>query len=172
MGERRITLVLVLVFVALSAPPAQAALYMEFDPPRARPGTVVTGRTVGDGALAIGTGRALPVVLDPFHTKERIPIGHVIVDERGNGILKFTVPDTPGGKYTVLMSCMPCAPYSAGRTEVPIGDFRVVGPPPPPPPPSDETQVPGALIVAAVCVLLASLALRRRLTPSAVTKSR
>jgi len=169
MGERRITLVLVLLLVALSAPPARAALFMEFDPPRGRPGTVVKGRTAGDGALAVGPGRAFPVVLDPFATKDRIPIGHVIVDERGNGTLRFEVPDVPGGKYTVLMSCMPCAPYSAGRTEVPIGDFRILGLPAPGRPPSDETRVPGALIVLAVCALLAGLVFRRRTSSSAVT---
>jgi hypothetical protein len=154
MGERRITLVLVVLFVALLAPPARGALFMEFDPPRGRPGTIVTGRTAGEGALTGGTGRRFLVYLDSLETKDWIPIGHVAVDKRGNGTLEFEVPDVPGGKYTVLMSCPPCAPYSAGRTEVPIGDFTVIGPPPPAPPPEEESWVPLGIALTGVAVLV------------------
>lgn len=169
MGGRRTTLVFTWLFLVALAPPAHAALFLEFDRPSAHPGTVVVGRTAGEGALAVGPGRAFPVYLDPFETKDRIPIGHVIVDARGNGTLKFEVPDVPGGKYTVLMSCHPCAANSAGRIVVPLGDFRVLGPPAPPPAPKSESWLPGALVLSGVIVLGVLVYLRRGRAPSHAT---
>lgn len=162
-ARARILPPLVLLLVVLAAQPAHAALWMEFEPSKGYPGTRVEGRTMGEGALTNGPGRAFPAWLDPFDRKERIPIGHVVVDADGNGTLKFEVPDVPGGKYTVIMSCKPCAPYSAGATEAHLGEFRVLGPPAPPPPESSQRDgsFPGIAALTVVCLLLGAFVLRR-----------
>jgi len=160
MGARRIILLLVSLFVALLVAPADAALWMEFEPVSGHPGTKVVGHTMGNGALRVGDG-PYPAYLVPVATNDRTPIGEVVVDNQDNGTLRFTVPDVPRGKYEIRIYCEPCAPYSAGETELKMGEFRVLGPALLPVEPSQSDAVPIAVLVAC-CVLLGGMTLYRR----------
>jgi hypothetical protein len=185
MGERRTTFVLLTIFVALLATRAEAALWMEFEPRHAYPGSSVEGRTMGNGALSPDSG-PLPAYLRAVASNDLIPIGNVRVDARGNGRLSFTVPEISGGWYSVVMSCPSCSVYSTHGDEVKVGNLRVLGPKrevaendgaegvenegavrDAPGPPLD------AVVVAAACALLLAVgALYRRGRASAVTKAR
>jgi hypothetical protein len=164
MRRGRFTLLLVLIWLGLVASPARAALFMEFEPPEARPGKIVHGRTIGEGAFAVGPGRAFPAWLVPVGDGDRTLVGHVRVGARGNGTLTFEVPDVPGGTYEVVMSCAPCAPYSAGRTEVPVGELLVLGPRPPVAVETSRDPFPAIVVLAAGCLLVGGVVLRRRST--------
>lgn len=166
MGVRRITLLLVPLLVALLAAPAHAALWMEFEPASGHPGTEVTGRTAGNGAMRAGDG-PFPAFLVVVATNERTPIGEVVVDRHDNGTLRFTVPEVPGGKYEIQIHCEPCAPFSAGQTELTVGEFRVLGPKSVAPV-SEPTRYPLSLMAILIlgCVLLGAMVLRRRARPA------
>lgn len=91
---------------------------------------------MGKGAATAGRGESFPVFLVGL-VRERI--GSLKVDEAGNGTLRFEVPGgIPDGDYEVELHCPPCAPTSAGREDVPVGEFTILEPPGPPfrtPPP-------------------------------------
>lgn len=134
MGRSLVTLSAVAAVAALAAGSARAALFLTFSTTRAAPGTVVTARTGGAGALAnIPPGSpSLRVFLAPSDEADAITspddarlvfLGRLRVDEEGNGRLRFVVPDVPGGAYTTLTHCVPCAPFSAGHELLPTGPF-------------------------------------------------
>jgi hypothetical protein len=127
MGVRRTTFVFLALFVALSPTRAQAALWIEFEPRKAYPGTTVEGRTIGTGAI-VGTGRAFPAYLAAVASNDLIPVGHVVVDGKGNGTLRFEVPEIDGGWYRVIMSCPQCPAYSTAGHRPQVGKLRVLGP--------------------------------------------
>jgi hypothetical protein len=128
MGARRITFVLVVLFAALwAATAALAALWIEFEPRKAYPGTLVVGRTMGTGAI-VGPGRAFPTYLAAVASNDLIPVGHVVVDGKGNGTLRFEVPEIDGGWYRVIMSCPQCPAYSTAGHHPAVGKLRVLGP--------------------------------------------
>jgi hypothetical protein len=54
-----------------------------------------------------------------------VRIGELVVDADGNGRLSFIVPEVDAGDYVVMAFCPACAPTSAGRSMLPIADFRV-----------------------------------------------
>jgi hypothetical protein len=170
-GGRRVIPLLVLLSIPFVAVPAEAALWMEFEPPRGDPGTKVVGRTVGNGAMRAGDG-PYPAYLVPVATNDRTPIGEVVVDDEDNGTLRFTVPDVPGGKYEIRIHCEPCAPYSAGRTELPLGEFRVLGPAILPPVEPGQSDLVSIAVLVACCVLLGGLGFHRNAAPSRMTTAR
>jgi hypothetical protein len=102
---------------------------MEFDPPAGSPGTRVVGRTGGNGAMASSSeGQAFSAYLVQAASRVRTPIGHVRVDAKGNGTLRFVIPEVAPGSYTVRMYCPTCTIPSTGSDDpVVVGRFRVVG---------------------------------------------
>ena len=122
-----------LLVLLVVASPADAALFLELDPAAGPPGVVVVGRTRGTGSLA-GSADPLPAYLarsdeagtvtDPENPR-LVAIGAVVVDDAGNGRLTFEVPAVAPGSYTILVHCEECAPTSAGRTMLPVAEFRV-----------------------------------------------
>lgn len=157
----------------LATVPVAAALYLILDPLSGPPGTEVTGRTGGEGAVATQVD-PLPAYLVPAAAADAVTtpddprlvrIGELVVDASGNGRISFRVPHVEPGDYVVMVFCPGCAPFSAGRTMAPMADFYVT----PPPPATDTTPVPpkgwqplvlagGALLLAGA--LLAALRLR------------
>ena len=133
-------LILALGTAGVLAVTASAALFLTFSTTRAAPGTVVTARTGGSGALAgvRSSGRPLRVFLISADELDRnapdigvtspadtrlIPIGDLRVDAEGNGTLRFTVPEIPSGEYTTVIHCVPCAASSGGREFLATGPF-------------------------------------------------
>ena len=132
------------VVLAVAMPAAApAALFLTFSTTHAKPGTAVTVRTGGKGALANLKAAASPlrVFLAPAGDANAITspkddrlvaVGRLRIDKHGDGHLRFIVPDLPPGQYTTFTLCVPCAPSSAGRTLAPTGPFRglfvVLGP--------------------------------------------
>jgi hypothetical protein len=156
-----------------AAVPAVAALFVNLDPTSGPPGTEVTGRTGGEGAIAAQVD-PLPAFLVVAATADSvtspddpnlIEIGELVVDAAGNGRISFRVPQIEPGDYVVMVFCPDCAPFSAGRTMAPVADFRVT-----PLPPATDTEpvapdgVSVLLIVAGVVLLAGGLsaALRTR----------
>lgn len=119
--------------VGLTVTAARASLWIEFDPPRAPSGGSVEGRTLGNGALRGVGERNLPIfffaarVKGPrsLHDERLVPIGDLSVDDSGNGVISFRVPELRTGKYHVIVHCRPCAASSAGRELLPVGEFKV-----------------------------------------------
>jgi hypothetical protein len=164
MATRR-WILLGLVATLLQVAPARAALWMEFEPRRAYPGTLVKGRTIGDGALLYDSGKTLPAYLRAVASNDLIPIGRVRVDGRGNGTLAFRVPNVSGGWYSVVMSCPLCTVFSSAGDKPVVGKLRVLGP-------KQEAADEGlagdsqgfpvdVMLVVGACLLLVSFVLRR-----------
>ena len=117
---------------------ASAAIWLVFKPRAAAPHALVTARTAGRGALLqlrrSGALKAHPlrVYLAPASAPRRlVGVGGLRVDRAGNGRLRFAVPNVPAGNYSAFVRCVPCAPYSGGRTLLRSGSFRVVEAHPP-----------------------------------------
>jgi len=125
--------------VIATANVASAALFLVFDRASGHPGTVVHVHTAGNGAcascpprmslyfVAAAVSDAIKAPSDP----RLVSVGHLTVDASGSGSAVFRVPDVPNGRYIIMTYCKPCAPYSAGRTMLPLGPFptpfRVLG---------------------------------------------
>ena len=133
MGRPALALVVSAALAALLAPAASASLWLTFSTTRAPPGTVVTARTFGRGSLAaVPPDTRLRVFLvrageqDVTSPADRrlVPLGELTVDARGNGRLRFEVPDVAPGDYTTYTHCPPCAASSAGRELLPTGPER------------------------------------------------
>ena len=134
----------------LLAGSAQAALWLLFSKTVAHPGESVVVRTAGNGAFrkALETGELrsgpplrLFLVREAVADRVRSPadgrlvvVGRLAIDRRGNGRLRFSVPNLVAGSYTARLHCVPCASYSAGRTLLPVGPlpgpFRIAEPVP------------------------------------------
>jgi hypothetical protein len=132
---------------------ASASFFLELSPSSGSPGTAVEGRTIGSGSVTAAANQPLPLFLvspsaagqvsapaDP----RLIPLGELAVDADGNGATTFAIPDVAPGTYAVLVHCEACAPSSAGRELLVVGDLLVAIAMP-----STDTQPPtsGALIV-------------------------
>jgi hypothetical protein len=124
-------------FAGVLASSASAALWLTFGQTRGAPGTVVTVKTQGSGALANIAPDSPPLrvffvrtehlgVTSP-NDEHLIPLGELTVDAEGNGELRFTVPNVPSGDYVTLTHCIPCRPFSAGRELIPTGPDKPVG---------------------------------------------
>ena len=128
--------------IAVTAAPAQAALWLEFRPAAAPPGTAVHGRTGGQAALAASPGVRLPLVLIPATQAERlprrvsdaaalrtlpevVPVGMLQVDQQGNGTITFTVPRLRPGRYAAMLWCPACARSSSGTNVAYTGELTV-----------------------------------------------
>lgn len=140
-GDEPVWLDRVVVFLAVlvcwmvaAAEPGLASVWLQFAPKQARPGVVVSARTVGRGALAVAAGAALPAFLAPIDGADPldeddprlIPLGLLDVDEDGNGAFTFRVPSLDEGRYGAWILCETCAPSSGGRRILPVGSFVVV----------------------------------------------
>jgi hypothetical protein len=134
MGRTLLSLAVVVLGAAVLAGRASGALFLTFSTTRAGPGTVVTARTGGKGALAnIPKGSTpLRVFLAPAREAARISspddgrliaLGRLLVDPKGDGSVRFTVPDVPPGRYTTITHCIPCAAFSGGGEMAPTGPF-------------------------------------------------
>jgi hypothetical protein len=123
---------------------AMASLFVVLDPEEGAPGIVVTGRT--GGTRAFGQQSAgLPAFLVPSAVVPGLedtvpdeaaltanpgltPVGQLEVDPEGNGSIRFRVPEVRPGTYQLFLLCESCARFSAGRTFIPVADFRVTDP--------------------------------------------
>lgn len=120
------------VALAVLAPSVAASLFLVLDPPSGPPGTRVIGVTGGRGAASLAAGSTLdaylaPAAASPGATDDPslIRIGGLVVDAAGDGRIKFAVPVVAAGPVSLYVFCPPCAPASAGRTLLWVGDFRV-----------------------------------------------
>jgi len=140
-----LTAAIAAVAVALAAAPAGAALFVVLEPASGAPGTGIIGRTGGQGALGDSPDARIPLFLvaegvvgdlpgkvdgaDALTTDGRLlPIGDLVGDPDGNGLLEFAVPELPPARYEVFAYCPSCEPYSFGRNLVPVGEFQVTDP--------------------------------------------
>ena len=155
---------LVSAMLLLTAPPANTAVSLRFEPTEAAAGDEVVARTQGDGALIAGRGERFPVYLVGL-VRERI--GFLRVDQDGNGTLRFEVPKgLPDDTYEVEVVCRPCAPTSAGRSELTAGEFTVVeGPGPPFPAPPPVVWVILVLVAVVLVVSKVGPVVQRRRSP-------
>lgn len=141
--KRTLLTISALVFVvAASASSAWGSLFLTFSGAQAVPGAVVTVQTGGTGALPnIPASQTLRVFLARAgeaatitspNDSRLILLGHLRIDEEGNGFLRFIVPDVSAGDYTTLTHCVPCASSSSAGGELlstgPFpGSFVVLG---------------------------------------------
>lgn len=83
-----------------------------------------------------------------------VEVGRLVVDAAGDGRITFVVPDVEPGDYSVMVFCLSCAAFSAGRTMLSMADFEVTAASP-----STDTVPPAAsLRLVPVGVLLVALA--------------
>ena len=138
----RIRLLLLAAAAAAVVPPvASGAIWLVFKPARAAPHALVTARTAGNGALLqvrrSGALKRHPVrvYLAPasaarsirsVRDRRLVGLGRLRVDQAGNGRIRFPVPNVRAGVYRAFVHCVPCGPYSAGRTLFQSGSLRVL----------------------------------------------
>jgi hypothetical protein len=112
------------MLAGLLATTASAALWLTFSTTTATPGTLITVRTLGEGSLATVPAEArLPVFLvraDAEVTSpdddRLIPLGELTVDGRGNGELRFRVPDVPAATTRPTHTARPVLPALQGES--------------------------------------------------------
>jgi hypothetical protein len=98
-------------------------------------GITVYAKTGGAHAFTTGhAGSSFPVYLARTSDLDQISapddsrltrIGDLLVDSQGLGRLTFRVPPLPPDEYSAVILCRPCAEFSAGRSLLPAGPFRV-----------------------------------------------
>ncbi|HEX9415755.1 MAG TPA: hypothetical protein VF895_03505 [Gaiellaceae bacterium] len=116
---RRLLLLFVVALVTVASASSSPPIFV-FDRPAATPHTSVLARTAGTGALLRVRKRVLRVYLGD------IQLGRLSVNRKGNGRLRFDVPNLPADTYSVLLRGLPGEP--ALRT---VGSFKVIEGPPP-----------------------------------------
>ena len=153
---------------------AHASLWLELSRNRGKPGQLVVGHTIGQGALITSAGSSLPLFLSssqqPSTKSDLISVGELVVNEKGNGSTRFRIPQTSSGHYTILVECIPCRFSSAGQKILPVGDLTLVGGQEPVTPPQrdDSSAVPvavwagGGFLLTVLGVWLTVRLLRRR----------
>ena len=120
------------VVAAVFAGGALAALFFVFSPTAATPGDRVSVRTPGTPPSFNVRKRGLKPLQRPIRlylvsnaiaddvSSPNDPrlhsIGSIVLDRRGRGVLRFTVPEIAPDSYAVAGVCVQCARYSAGRT--------------------------------------------------------
>ena len=120
------------VVAAVLAGGALAALFFLFNPTAAKPGDRVALRTPGTplnfnvrkrGVKPLQRPIRLYLVSNAVAGEVFSPndrrlhyVGSIVLDKRGRGVLRFTVPELTPGSYAVAGVCMQCARYSFGRT--------------------------------------------------------
>lgn len=117
---------------AVLAGGALAALFFLFNPTAAKPGDRVSLRTPGTSLnfnvrkqgvkplqppirLYLVSNAAAENVSSPSDPRLH-SIGSIVLDKRGRGVLRFTVPELAPDSYAVAGICIQCARYSSGRT--------------------------------------------------------
>jgi hypothetical protein len=111
---------------------ATAALFFLFNPTAAKPGDRVSLRTPGTSVNfnlrkrgVKPFQRPIRLYLVPNAVADEVTtpddsrlhyIGSILLDKRGRGVLRFTVPDLTPDSYAVAGVCIQCARYSGGRT--------------------------------------------------------
>jgi hypothetical protein len=120
-----------IAFVGLEARGADASLFFLFDPTAVRPGQRATIRTGGTPANFRLRDRRSPfqqamrLFLVRNEVAEQVrsgadrrltPIGSLIPDKNGHGVLTFRVPNVKSGSYAGAAWCPGCARFSFGRT--------------------------------------------------------
>jgi len=159
------TLIVAVASLLALAPAVDASLWVEFEPPEARPGDTVFARTIGRGAVSLAAGSSLEVWLEPAQgaASSKYLVGELEVDASGDGQFRFRVPELATGRYTAWVRCVPCAPSSGGREVLFVGELTVLDPLP-----ATYTArpfAPALLVVAAVGASLVAamvLAYQRR----------
>lgn len=154
----------------VTAPWADASLWLRFNKLEAAPGDTVVARTLYAGAFTSIPLGAAPVrvflvsadlvnptsphiAIDSPDDDRLIEVGVMKVDGDGNGELVFTVPHVPDGSYTTITYCVPCAPYSAGR------ELVTTGPTEPFVVQAEETNDASAMVLVALAVAVGLLGL-------------
>lgn len=126
--------ILVVPLAALAAltlvPSASAAIWLELDPGRGVPGSIVRGHTVGP-AMSLIPSRSLSLfwadetaaqATQP-NSSQLLFIGDLVGDEANVGRITFPVPDVPPGRYVLIAHCRECA---ANGTSFHVGQFVVL----------------------------------------------
>lgn len=170
----KVTLVLLSFSLVHSPSESTASLWLSLDSKQGKPGLVVKGKTQGRGSVsAVESGAHLPTFfvrqnadppVDNIDDPRLVRIGALVIDRGGNGTIRFVVPQVPSGEYEVVVFCADCAAYSAGRTLLPVGTFKVIGAPGPSGPVenSSSTWVPIAGVLISVGAAGTFFLLRRR----------
>ncbi len=113
---------------------ATASLVLALTPSSGPSGTMVRGATIGSGAVLLARNERLPLFLIPdaaandvhdSSDRRLISVGELVVNDAGDGTASFAIPDVSPDAYTVMVYCEPCAPSSAGRTMLSVGELRV-----------------------------------------------
>jgi hypothetical protein len=128
---RLLTILVALSLATIGASSAHASLFFLFDPAGAKPGQEVVLRTGGTSPSFTLRDRVRPfqrsirvyLVLDAIaaevHSRgdaRLAPIGTLVPDKNGHGILTFTVPNLKAGTYATAAWCPGCATHGFGRT--------------------------------------------------------
>src|SRR5262245_59829877 len=92
---RRVLPLLIVALVAVASASASSSLLV-FDRPTAAPHEFVVAKTARKGALLRVRKRALRLSVDG------VALGRLAVSRKGNGRLRFEVPNLPSGPYNVL----------------------------------------------------------------------
>jgi hypothetical protein len=117
--------------LAIDSGDAAGALWLTVEPDHGAAGDTVRVRTIGDGAMGAGSpGDSLPLFVtglsqQTFVETDLTRVGTLTVDASHNGVGSFVVPSVRSGRYQLVLRCDACAPTSAGRTLVPVGEFTV-----------------------------------------------
>jgi hypothetical protein len=128
-------LALAAVVAAIVPAVASAALWLVFKTTTAAPHTLVSARTSSGALLQLRRHGALKrhplrLYLAPaaaagsirsVRDPRLVALGRLKVDLQGNGRIRFAVPNVPPGDYVTFVHCVPCAPYSGGRTLIRSG---------------------------------------------------
>jgi hypothetical protein len=136
-SKRRLVPAVVVIAVTSGLWPAvgDAALFFLFRPSTAHFGDTVAVRTGGTPPSFTLSDRARPL-LDPIslylvrnevadqvrsrRDSRLVPIGTLVPDKNGHGILSFRVPDLRPARYAAVAYCPGCARFSRGRTFLPL----------------------------------------------------
>jgi hypothetical protein len=115
---RRIVPPVVVALAAVTSASASSPVSLVFDHQAATAHTLVVARTAGKGALLRVRKRPLRVYLQD---EQLLPLGRLSVNRKGNGTLRFLVPNIPPGDYKALLRGLPGRP--ALRE---VGSLRVI----------------------------------------------
>lgn len=134
---------------------------------------MVRRETVGKGAVLLARNKRLPLFLIPdaaandvhdSSDRRLIGVGELIVNDAGDGTASFTIPAVSPGPYAVMVYCEPCAPSSAGRTMLSVGELRVSASAPSTDAETSWRGILAGLLLAVVAA--ATLVLVKRRVPS------
>lgn len=165
-----VLVLLVGMFVGISAGPAFAAIALKYDPPSGPPGTLIRAETVGP-AMSLIPSRKLKVFLAPESIADRIRsqndkrlvgIGDLLADEKDVGRMEFVVPPLPVGTYVALAWCRECGsgngPITIGPPLFKITDGKQGKQP------SQGTDPVGLVLIVALTLVGVAIATRALLT--------